>query len=46
MGYADENVLASYLHVHFGQRSLIASAFVRRMGGDVTEPDISSTDPG
>jgi cobyrinic acid a,c-diamide synthase len=41
-GYTDNNVLASYLHIHFGQQTEIAAAFVRRL----TAPDTSSTAPG
>src|SRR4029077_17620236 len=42
LGYVDESVLASYLHVHFGQRTGIAAAFVRRLTERFTAPDTSS----
>jgi cobyrinic acid a,c-diamide synthase len=42
MGYAGENLLASYLHVHFGQQTEVAPAFVRSL----TTPDTSSPGPG
>jgi cobyrinic acid a,c-diamide synthase len=44
VGYADESILASYLHLHFGQQAAIAETFVRRLGGSVTEPDIALAD--
>jgi cobyrinic acid a,c-diamide synthase len=31
VGYASGNLLASYLHVHFGQRRELAQQFVRRL---------------
>ncbi len=40
-GYSDENVLASYLHIHFGQQTGIAAAFARSLRA----PDISSPGP-
>ncbi len=46
MGYVDDNVLASYLHIHFGQRTEIAAAFCRGMPSRITTQDISSRAPG
>ena len=46
MGYVDDNVLASYLHIHFGQQTEIAAAFCRGIPSRITTQDISSRAPG
>jgi cobyrinic acid a,c-diamide synthase len=44
-GYADESVLASYVHLHFAQDPAIAAALVERLHGRVTSTDSVSGHP-